>query len=104
MPALDRLQKAAGSPDFEVLALNLDTRDPERSKRFLADVGVTNLAWRADPTLAAMKGLQQMGLVLGLPTTVLIDREGCELGVMAGPAEWDRSDATALVAKAVETR
>ena len=104
MPALDRLQKTLGSPDFEVVALNLDTRDPERPKKFLADIAVKDLAWYADPTLVSMKSLQKLGLVTGLPTTILIDRQGCELGTMAGPAEWDRADAAALIATALKTR
>jgi thiol-disulfide isomerase/thioredoxin len=104
MPALDRLQAKLGSPDFEVVALNLDTRDPERPKKFLADIEVKTLAWYADPSLAAMKALQKLGLVTGLPTTILIDRQGCELGAMAGPAEWDRADAAALIGAALKSR
>ncbi len=104
MPALDRLQAKLGSPEFEVIALNLDTRDPERPKKFLADIEVKTLAWYADPSLAAMKALQKLGLVTGLPTTILIDRQGCELGTMAGPAEWDRSDATTLITTALKSR
>ena len=104
MPALDRLQKQAGSPDFEVVAVDLDTRDPERPKKFLADIGVANLAWYADHSLAVMKSLQKLGLLTGLPTTILIDRDGCQLGVMAGPAEWDRAAASALIAEALKTR
>ena len=102
MPALDRLQRQLGSAEFEVVAVNLDTRDPERPKKFLADIGVAGLAWYADPTLASMKGLQKLGLVTGLPTTILIDRQGCELGRLAGPAEWDRGDAAALIAAALK--
>ena len=104
MPALDRLQTKLGSADFEVVALNLDTRDPERPKKFLGDIGVAGLAWYADPTLASMKALQKLGLVTGLPTTILIDREGCELGTLAGPAEWDGPAAAALIETALKRR
>lgn len=104
MPALDRLQSKLGSAEFEVVAVNLDTRDPERPKKFLADIGVASLAWYADPTLVSMKGLQKLGLVTGLPTTILIDRQGCELGRLAGPAEWDRPDATALISTALAAK
>jgi thiol-disulfide isomerase/thioredoxin len=104
MPALDRLQAQHGSADFEVVAVNLDTRDPERSKKFLADIGVKSLGWYADQSLASMKALQKLGLLTGLPTTILIDRQGCELGVMAGPAEWDRADAAALIDAALKAK
>ncbi len=104
MPALDRLEKAAGSPDFEVVAINLDARNPERSKDFLSEIGVERLVWRGDPSLGVMKSLQKIGLLTGLPTTILVDRAGCELGTMAGPAEWDRADAGALIAAALTSR
>jgi len=35
-----------------------------------------------------------------LPTTLLVDRDGCELGRMAGPAEWASPDAQAVIAAA----
>lgn len=97
MPALDRLQAAHGSPDFEVVTVNLDTRSPEKSHAFLDEIGVKALAFHADPSLAMFRNLQQAGLARGLPTTLLIDRSGCELGVMAGPAEWDGAEARALI-------
>ena len=37
MPALDELQGKLGGPDFEVVAVNIDTRDPAKPKAFLAD-------------------------------------------------------------------
>jgi len=49
MPALDRLQKAAGSDKFEVLAINVDTTRLERPKAFLEEIGVRNLKFYADP-------------------------------------------------------
>jgi len=97
MPALDRLQAARGGPDFEVVTVNLDTRAPEKSHAFLAEIGVKSLAFHADPSLALFRNLQQAGLARGLPTTLIVDRSGCELGVMAGPAEWDGAQALALV-------
>lgn len=97
MPSLDRLQARLGSKDFEVVAVNLDARDPERPKRFLADIGVAALAHRADPTLGVFKALQKLGLASGLPTTVLVDRSGCELATLAGPAHWDGAAAVALI-------
>lgn len=102
MPALDRLQAAHGSPDFEVVAINLDTRAPEKSHAFLAEIGVKALAFHADPSLALFRNLQQSGLARGLPTTILVDRSGCELGVMAGPAEWDGAGARKLIEAAMK--
>jgi len=102
MPSLDRLQAERGSKDFEVVTVNMDTRDPERPKAFLADIGVKALVHRSDPSMGVFKELQKLGLARGLPTTVLIDRSGCELATLAGPARWDGEAATALLAAALE--
>lgn len=97
MPSLDRLQAKLGSKDFEVVTVNLDARDPERPKQFLAEIGVTALTHRSDPSLGVFKTLQKMGLARGLPTTVLVDPSGCELATLAGPAHWDGEAAVSLV-------
>ena len=97
MPSLDRLQSKRGSKDFEVVTVNIDSRDPERPKSFLADIGVSALAHRTDPSLAIFRNLQKMGLASGLPTTILIDRSGCELATLAGPAHWDGEAAVSLI-------
>lgn len=97
MPALDRLQKAMGGNDFEVVAINIDTARLERRKAFLDSVGVANLAFYTDPKAEVFQTLRLAGKVVGLPTTILVDASGCELGVMAGPAEWDSPEAMALL-------
>ncbi|MBL8590252.1 MAG: TlpA family protein disulfide reductase [Methylobacteriaceae bacterium] len=102
MPALDRLQAALGGKDFEVVALSLDTRNLDRRKPFLDSVGVKSLAFYADPKADSLQILKGAAKVVGLPTTILIDRRGCDLGVMAGPAEWDSPDAQALVKAAID--
>ena len=98
MPALDRLQAKLGGPDFEVVAVNIDTSRLDRPKAFLADAGVKNLGFYADPTADSFEALRVAGKALGLPTSLLIGFEGCELAVMAGPARWDSDDAAKVVA------
>ena len=88
MPALDRLQAELGGPDFEVVALNVDTRNAERPKAWLQENGIRHLAYYADPTGKALQVLQKSGHVVGLPTTLLVDASGCEIGLLKGPAEW----------------
>lgn len=101
MPTLDALQRELGGADFEVLAINLDTRDLEKPKKFLADIGVRSLAFYEDQSLATFEALKAAGRVVGLPTTFLIDGQGCELGVLQGPAEWASADALALLRAAI---
>jgi thiol-disulfide isomerase/thioredoxin len=102
MPALDRLEAAMGSKDFEVVAINIDTTKLDRPKAFLDEIKVKNLNFYANPTTSVFQSLKQAGKAQGLPTTVLIDRQGCEIGTMAGSAEWDSPEALALL-KAAQT-
>jgi thiol-disulfide isomerase/thioredoxin len=101
MPALDALQARLGGPDFEVVAVNIDTRDPEKPKRWLHEVGIGHLAYYADPAAKTFQDLKAVGKAFGMPTTLLIDREGCELAALAGPAEWASGDAVKLIEAAL---
>lgn len=97
MPALDRLQAKFGGPDFQVVAVNIDTVRLDKPKTFFAEASVKNLNLYADPTADAFEALKVAGKALGLPTSLLIDKDGCEIGVMAGPASWDSQDAEAAI-------
>jgi thiol-disulfide isomerase/thioredoxin len=97
MPALDRLQAKLGDKDFEVVAINIDTRNPDKPKQFLADIKVTNLTFYADPSARIFQDLKNAGKAIGMPTTLLIDSQGCELGNMPGPADWASEDAEQLI-------
>jgi thiol-disulfide isomerase/thioredoxin len=96
-PALDRLQAKAGDKDFEVVAVDVDTTRLDRPKAFLDGLGVKALTRYADPSGDALDAMRAAGKALGLPTSLLIDREGCELGVVAGAVKWDSPDALKVV-------
>jgi thiol-disulfide isomerase/thioredoxin len=97
MPALDRLQAAKGGPDFEVVTVNIDTGDPEKPKAFLEEIGTTGLPDYRDPRMAFFNELKTRGLAFGLPTTLILDRGGCQVAALHGPAEWDSPEALSLV-------
>jgi thiol-disulfide isomerase/thioredoxin len=101
MPALDELQKKLGGPDFEVVAVNIDTRDPQKPKAWLKDTGIASLAFYADPTARIFQDLKEKGRAFGMPTTLLVDRNGCEVATLAGPAEWASGDAIKFIEKAL---
>jgi thiol-disulfide isomerase/thioredoxin len=101
MPALDALQKELGSEKFEVVAVNVDTGDDAKPKKFLADIGVEALGYYRDNTMATFEELKTRGLALGLPVTLLVDGEGCLLAHMNGPAEWSSDDAKKLIGAAL---
>lgn len=93
MPSLDRLHQRLGGPRFEVIALSLDKGGAPVARAFLDGIKVSRLVLAADPTARAFATLK----VTGLPTTLLIDPEGREIGRLAGPAEWDGPDAVSLI-------
>jgi thiol-disulfide isomerase/thioredoxin len=98
MPALDALEDKLGGPAFSVVAVNIDTGDRAKPRKFLDEIGVRHLAYYEDPSTNVFQDLKRYGRsIIGLPATVLIDRDGCELGVLAGPAEWASEDAIALI-------
>jgi thiol-disulfide isomerase/thioredoxin len=97
MPALDALERKLGGPDFEVVAINIDTRDPDKPRIWLNEVGVKRLAYYSDASAKVFQDLKLAGKAFGMPATMLIDRAGCEIGTMAGPAEWASEDAVKLV-------
>ena len=101
MPALDELQGARGSDTFEVVALNMDHGDNDKPQQFFAEIGIRNLQHYRDATLKSFNTLKGDGLVLGLPVTMLVDKDGCALTAMNGPAHWSGADALALVDKAI---
>jgi thiol-disulfide isomerase/thioredoxin len=102
MPALERLQTNLGGPDFEVVAINIDTRDPEKPKDFLREANLTRLGYFSDQKAKVFQDLKGVGRALGMPTSVLVDGAGCEIATIAGPAEWDSEDAIKLIKAAVK--
>jgi thiol-disulfide isomerase/thioredoxin len=97
MPSLDRLQKELGSDKFEVVALAVDRGGTDAARKFLDTIKVGNLAVYADKTARSASTLR----ALGMPTTILIDKGGREIGRLPGPAEWDSPDAKTLIETAL---
>ncbi len=100
MPALNNLQRAMGGEDFEVVAINIDTGSDEKPKAFLAETGVDELGFYRDSTMGVFNVMKKEGLAFGLPVTLILDKQGCLVSAMNGPAAWDSADAKALIAAA----
>jgi thiol-disulfide isomerase/thioredoxin len=101
MPALEELQTKLGGPNFEVVAVNIDTRDPDKPKKFLKDANLTRLGFFSDEKAKVFQDLKSVGRALGMPTSVLVDGQGCEIATIAGPAEWGSEDAVKLIQAAI---
>ncbi|SFB23990.1 Thiol-disulfide isomerase or thioredoxin [Rhizobium sp. NFR07] len=101
MPALNALQSTMGGSDFEVVAVNIDTGSDQKPKNFYQDYKLDKLSFYRDSSMGVFNTLKKEGLAFGLPATLILDKKGCLIGSMNGPAAWDSEDAKALV-KAVK--
>jgi len=97
MPTLDNLEAALGGKDFQVVAVNVDRGGGDKPKSFLAETGATHLALYTDPSGKLFSVVK----AVGMPTTLLVDREGHEIGRLIGPADWDSPEALALLKAAI---
>lgn len=93
MPSLDRLEQAKGGRDFIVIAMSNDRGGANVVDPFYEETGLTALGKYYDPRGELGRALG----VTGLPTTILIDKNGYERGRLQGPAEWDSPEAKSLV-------
>jgi thiol-disulfide isomerase/thioredoxin len=101
MPWLDTLQGEFGGPDFSVVAVSIDTQQPEKAKAFLEELKISKLGFFQDSSGKLFQDLKQAGRAVGLPTTLLIDKQGCEIGYLPGPAHWASEDAKAMIRAAL---
>lgn len=93
-PALDDLEAARGGPDFAVIPIATGRNDPEAIDRFMEDQGITALSdVYLDPKGKLARGMD----VLGLPVTVIVNREGREIARLIGGADWSGPDAKAVL-------
>jgi len=95
MPTLARLNRRLGSSQFEVVALSVDRDGLEVVKPFFAEVGITDLTIYLNPTGDSIRLFK----VTGLPTTVLIGRDGTELRRWIGPKDWDSPEVVAEISQ-----
>jgi thiol-disulfide isomerase/thioredoxin len=93
MPALDRLQADVGASELFVLALSIDRQGMPVVKKFYQELGVVSLGAYIDQAGEVSSELN----TIGVPTTLLIDREGREIGRKVGAAEWDSREIVALI-------
>ena len=97
MPTLDKLKADLGGGDFDVIALSTDRSGLDKPREFLKEIGVKHLKLYNNSSGKLAASLKSFGL----PTTLLLNREGREIGRLVGPAEWDSQDAYALIRAAI---
>ncbi len=97
MPALEKLQQDKADDAFSVLPVNIDTQGIDKPKRFYEQTGLKYLPFYTDETTDIFIALKKQTLALGMPTTLLVGKSGCALGVLHGPANWASENAYALI-------
>lgn len=93
MPTLDALEAELGGPGFEVLALSIDRAGAGVVQRFFDEIGISRLTMYLDTTMRSATALR----AFGLPTTLLIGRDGREIGRLVGPADWNDPEMVAFL-------
>lgn len=93
MPSLDRLQASVGGADFAVVTVATGRNPVPAIKKFFDEIEVSHLPILRDPRQTFARDMA----VLGLPSTILIDRDGNEIARLIGDAEWDSASAKAIV-------
>ncbi len=97
MPALDKLQEETGDATFEVVPVSIDRGNNAKAKAFYKQYNLDALRLFSDGTTKIFATLEKTELVHGLPTSILIDKNGCALGTLKGSAEWNSDEAKALM-------
>ncbi len=100
MPDLDKLKAELGGDKFDVVTISIDRGGIVKPLKFFKDTGIKNLVLYHDRTSRLGSKL----LVFGMPTTLLIDANGRELGRLTGPAEWASEDALVLIKAAIASK
>ncbi len=101
MPALKALQEGLGGKDFEVVPVSIDIGTAQKPKNFYVENDLSALPFFHDGKMAPFNDLKKRSLAFGMPTTLLVGRDGCVIGALNGPADWASDEAKALVGKAI---
>lgn len=99
MPALNALQEEFGGDAFAVVTVATGRQAPQGITRFFEEEGITALPKHRDPQQALAREMA----VLGLPITVILNREGQEIARLQGDADWHSDSARAIVAALIGT-
>ncbi len=97
MPDLDKLKADLGGDEFDLVALSIDRTGLDKPRKFLDEIGVKHLKLYNNSSGKLAASLK----AFGMPTTLLLNRQGQEIGRLVGPADWGSDDAVALIKAAI---
>ncbi|MEQ1770390.1 MAG: TlpA disulfide reductase family protein [Devosia sp.] len=97
MPALNALAASQNGHDFAVVTINTGDAQAGKAEAFFKDGAWSSLPFYIDRKFAVLDRLKVNAVSVGLPTTLLLDKKGCEVGVLQGPAEWNSPDGMRVI-------
>ena len=100
MPTLDHLQQILVASDALVVPLSIDSKGPPVVVAFYREIGVRSLGIYVDSSGTTSSKLP----TTGVPTALLVDREGREIGRKLGAAEWDSPEMVSLIRSHLQPR
>ena len=93
MPSLEKL--AENNPNIKVYPINMEKPNKLRTRDFYNSVGITSLDIYFDPELKLVKFFKMRGL----PTSILINKNGMEFGRVLGEIDFDSPEFLDLLKK-----
>jgi thiol-disulfide isomerase/thioredoxin len=98
MPMLSELQTEFGGKNFEVVTIATGRNAPGALKRFFDKAGIENLPRHRD----IKQQLARKMAILGLPITVILNRQGKEIARLRGDADWSSDSAKSIISALIE--
>ena len=85
MPSLDRLQKNKNLSNLKIFAINISKESKKKVDNFFKDLNIENF----DPYFDAPTTLAKIFSLRGVPTSILIDKDGKEFSRIMGSIDFD---------------
>ena len=88
MSSLDKLKLVKELKNIEILPINIGGDTYEKSKEFFEDLSINNLEYFISSNGEAVKKFR----IRGIPTTILIDKNGYEFARILGYIDFENKD------------
>ena len=84
MPSLDKLSLDGNFSNLQIFAVNMETPNNVKTKKFFTDLNIKNLSIFYDKKLNFVKNFK----LRGVPTTILINKKGEEFARIIGSIDF----------------
>ena len=97
MASLNHLALLFTGTDLEVIPISIDVTGASQVRSFYERFALNRLPIYVDPSKNVMDALS----IVGIPTTLLIDRSGREIGRVTGAAQWDAAESVKRISEII---